>query len=291
MEMEGDSTAMRSSRSGSHAEAVRRTIRHMRVRLDHKVDLDELAAVACMSPCHYLRVFRRLTGIPPARFLGILRLELAKDLLIRTDLAVFDIALDVGYTSLGTFTSRFAQLVGMSPARFRETYISMMSGAAMPAQVPPAPVARDSGATYVGQIDHDEGDINLFAGVFGSPIPQEAPLACAILAGGRHFSLPVPEGIGPFYILAVALKHVQPGEAFDNRALIAGVAACGPLRPTDTSIPLQLHLRPVDLLDPPILVAFPLLMNLHMAALPATAMEAAAPRHPAPLSSPESVRS
>lgn len=262
MELKGDSVTIQPGRRGSHAEAVRRTIRHMESHLDRKVDLDELAAVACMSPCHYLRVFRRLTGIPPARFLSILRLQSAKDLLIRTERAVFDIALDVGYTSLGTFTSRFAQLVGMSPARFREIHLATLAGVTAPLRVPSMPARPVHGATFHGRIDHDAGDVTLFVGLFTSPIPQEVPLACDMLIDRSHFSLAVPGREGPFHLLAVALKQVPPGEAFDNRALIAGVCACGPLRASDTSIPLELRLRPVDLLDPPILVAFPMLMHL-----------------------------
>jgi len=267
MEMEGDSARTPSSRSGSHAEAVRRTIRYMDSRLDRKVDLDELAAVACMSPCHYLRVFRGLTGIPPARFLGILRLQLAKELLIRTERAVFDIALDVGYTSLGTFTSRFAQLVGMAPARFREACLAVgRNGAGMPA--PPPDVRRLSTTCFHGTIEHRTDDVILFAGLFTSRIPQDVPLTCALLEGSTRFALAVPDGPGPFHLLAVALKRVPPEDMLDNRELIAGVCACGPLRPSDTTMPLQLTLRPLDLLDPPILVAFPLLMHMRLTAEP-----------------------
>jgi len=265
MEMEGGSASIRSSRTGVHATAVRRTIRHMETRLDRKVDLDELAAVACMSPCHYLRVFRGLTGIPPARFLGILRLQLAKELLIKTERPVLDIALDVGYASLGTFTSRFAQLVGMSPARFRETYLAIGRRGAAAIHSPPSRAAETaSGARFHGRIDHAERNVILFVGLFNSPIPQDVPLSCMMLADGAHFSLSVPDGPGPFHLLGVALKRTSAEGMFDNRGLIAGVCACGPLRATDVSIPLELRLRALDLLDPPILVAFPMLMHMRM---------------------------
>ncbi len=78
-----------------------------------------LADVACLSAFHFSRVFRAVTGIPPGQFLAVLRLELAKRLLLTSDLPVTDICSAVGYTSVGTFTSQFTELVGMTPIHLR----------------------------------------------------------------------------------------------------------------------------------------------------------------------------
>lgn len=78
-----------------------------------------MAEIASMSVYHFARVFREQTGLPPATYLAALRLSEAKRLLIETSLSVADICSKVGYNSIGTFTSRFTQVVGMSPGKFR----------------------------------------------------------------------------------------------------------------------------------------------------------------------------
>src|SRR5262249_48625370 len=64
--------------------------------------------------------FREHTGVSPARFLGALRIEAAKRLLIETDDSILDICLRIGYSSLGSFSTRFTQMVGLSPGRYRQ---------------------------------------------------------------------------------------------------------------------------------------------------------------------------
>ncbi len=58
-----------------HELAVERVIKSMKERLDAPLDLDEMASIAHFSPFHFNRVFREVTGIPPAQFLNALRLE------------------------------------------------------------------------------------------------------------------------------------------------------------------------------------------------------------------------
>ncbi len=102
-----------------HRLAVERVIAVMRERVDHALPLHAMAEIAHLSPYHFARVFRQVTGIPPGEFLGALRLERAKVLLLATDLSVAEICFEVGYNSLGTFTTRFRRLVGLSPGRMR----------------------------------------------------------------------------------------------------------------------------------------------------------------------------
>src|SRR6476660_4196704 len=97
--------------------AVEQVVRWMREHLDQEISMEEMAEGAGVSPFHFLRTFRRFTGVTPALFLSALRLEEAKRLLLTTERSVTDICFDVGYSSVGTFTTRFTQLVGLSPAR------------------------------------------------------------------------------------------------------------------------------------------------------------------------------
>src|SRR5436853_2809282 len=101
-------------------QAVERVIQTMHIHLHEVLTLEDLASVACLSPSHFHRVFRRVIGIPPGEFLSALRFQMARCLLLTTSLSVTDICFEVGYTSLGSFTSRFTQLVGLSPRLLRQ---------------------------------------------------------------------------------------------------------------------------------------------------------------------------
>src|SRR4051794_38758462 len=99
--------------------AVDRVIAEMHDRLDRPFALDEMARIAFLSPFYFNRVFRQQTGVPPRRFHTALRVESAKRLLMTTDRSVTEICLEVGYQSLGTFTTHFRELVGVSPRELR----------------------------------------------------------------------------------------------------------------------------------------------------------------------------
>ena len=103
----------------AHASAVERVVATMRERLGEALTLQDLADVAHLSPYYFARVFRDMTGIPPAEYLAALRVQEAKRLLLTTQASVTDVCFEVGYTGLGTFTARFARLVGVSPGRLR----------------------------------------------------------------------------------------------------------------------------------------------------------------------------
>src|SRR6266487_2532352 len=104
----------------AQTQAVERAIQTMHTHLHEPLTLEELAAVACLSPSHFTRVFCRLIGIPPVEFLSALRFQMARRLLLTTSLSVTEICFEVGYTSMGSFTSRFTHLVGLSPRLLRQ---------------------------------------------------------------------------------------------------------------------------------------------------------------------------
>src|SRR5260370_42420128 len=87
----------------------------MHTHLEEVLALEDLASVACLSPSHFHSVFCRLIGIPPGEFLSALRLQRARHLLLTTSLSVTEICFAVGYTSTGSFTTRFTHRVGPSP--------------------------------------------------------------------------------------------------------------------------------------------------------------------------------
>jgi len=83
------------------------------------VDLDRTAAVAGLSPFHFLRVFARVTGVTPHQYLLRLRLRHAARLLADDALPVTEIAFEVGFGDLSNFVRSFHRAAGVSPRRFR----------------------------------------------------------------------------------------------------------------------------------------------------------------------------
>src|ERR1043165_8139811 len=94
--------------------ARRRATATMRSNLGDSLAIDDLARSAMFSKFHFSRVFQRVTGVSPGRFLSAMRLEEAKRLLVSTSFTVADISHRVGYNSVGTFSSRFRSSVGVS---------------------------------------------------------------------------------------------------------------------------------------------------------------------------------
>jgi len=78
-----------------------------------------LARVSGVSPAHFARAFKQAFGAPPHRYLLTRRVERATALLRETELSVTEIALEAGWTSLGTFGRTFRDVVGESPGEFR----------------------------------------------------------------------------------------------------------------------------------------------------------------------------
>ena len=85
------------------------------------LDVAALARIACVSEAHFIRTFRATFGETPHRYLQRRRIERSMFLLRESDRSVTDICLDVGFTSLGTFSRTFREIVGQSPLAFRRS--------------------------------------------------------------------------------------------------------------------------------------------------------------------------
>jgi AraC family transcriptional regulator len=242
-----------------HSEAVQRVILAVRAQLDQPFSLQSLSAMAHSSRFHFNRTFRRVTGIPPFQFLYALRLELAKQLLLTTDASVVDICYEVGYNSLGTFTRRFTDLIGLSPTRLR-------SMAQMPLDRMLRNVERqpkyDPGECLTGQLAATP-DFNglIFVGLFETPIPQSKPVACTIVSHTGPYSIRhVPEG--EFHLFALGLPWSTDLNAYFHyaSALRGGgqrvSVSAGMVRGRT-----EVKLRAPAVTDPPILLTVPWLLR------------------------------
>ena len=112
-------------------------LRRVRDRIDREyaepLDVEALARGAHMSAGHLSRQFRQAFGESPYAYLMTRRIERAMALLRRGDLSVTDVCFAVGCSSLGTFSTRFTELVGISPSAYRREAARATAG--MPACV------------------------------------------------------------------------------------------------------------------------------------------------------------
>jgi AraC-like DNA-binding protein len=91
-------------------------------RYREPLDVKALAGAAQLSPAHFSREFRREFGESPHRYLLVRRLERAATLLRTTDRPVSDICLTVGLRSVGSFTTSFGRMFGMTPTQYRAAH-------------------------------------------------------------------------------------------------------------------------------------------------------------------------
>jgi AraC family transcriptional regulator len=111
------------SRAGLVDRRVRRAVELMHAQLDRELPLEELAATAHLSPFHFARLFKKLTGAAPHAYLAALRAARARELLADPDLSITDVAARVGYASSSHFSKAFRRAHGLSPRAFRKALV------------------------------------------------------------------------------------------------------------------------------------------------------------------------
>lgn len=101
-------------------------------RYAEPLTVDDLAAAACLSRAHFSREFRKAFGETPYAYLLTRRLERAATLLRGTEYSVADICMQVGLTSVGSFTTSFSRRYGATPTEYRASFPSAASLARIP---------------------------------------------------------------------------------------------------------------------------------------------------------------
>ena len=112
------------SRVGPVDRRIRRAVELMLAQLDQELTLKDMAAASYLSPFHFARLFKKLTGTSPHAYLATLRITAAQKLLAETDLSVTEISIRVGYSSPRHFSKGFRQATGVTPRAFRASLIS-----------------------------------------------------------------------------------------------------------------------------------------------------------------------
>lgn len=106
-------------KGGLATDQVRKVTDHLSDRIATGISLAELAAGTGLSMFHFVRSFKTSLGVPPHRYLKLLRVHRAKDLLAKSDLSVLEIAGEVGYDSSQALGRAFRQEIGISPRSYR----------------------------------------------------------------------------------------------------------------------------------------------------------------------------
>jgi AraC family transcriptional regulator len=106
------------ARGGLSPRALRQVAEYVDANLDAAISIDDLAAVAQLSPFHFARMFKQSTGESPHGYVTRQRVEQAQRLLAEGSLPLADVALACGFSSQSHFTLRFRELTGVTPRQY-----------------------------------------------------------------------------------------------------------------------------------------------------------------------------
>lgn len=244
-------------------------IAYMHHHLHEPISLRQLARHISYSPYHFSRLFKKRTGLTPLYYVSSIRLQKAKNLLLESNHSIRDIGMEIGQQSLGTFTTRFTERVGVTPSQFRNStslvdqHLSSLKNLNDWSE----PLLTSNPYEIVeGEIESEVPFHGItLVGLFQKPIPEGLPLYGTLLSS-----------LGPF-----CFKDVKPGTYYLMATSISwGMQAKDVLLPQTTLrarskepiivvsgsyVPFQrikLHLPRLD--DPPIIISLPLLMENFM---------------------------
>jgi AraC family transcriptional regulator len=230
--------------------------------------LARLAEYAAYSPYHFSRIFKERMGLSPQYFIAALRLQKAKDLLLNTNLSIRDVGLEIGQQSLGTFTTRFTERVGVTPSQFRN---SAQHTGSLLQSLQRLEDWRDVKPLHPyncveGIIEADQAfEGVILIGLFARPLPEGLPLYGTLLPGLGKFRI---AGIKPgvYYLMATSVSWgTQSKDLLLPQATLRTRAHAPIVVKPHTSVPYQeVMLYPPKADDPPILISLPVLMNQFM---------------------------
>jgi AraC-like DNA-binding protein len=225
-----------------------------------------LAGYAGYSPYHFTRIFKERIGLSPLYYISSLRLQRAKELMLHTNMSVRDIGLEVGQQSLGTFTSRFTERVGLTPSHFRNSMMQAEN------HLHSLQKLNDWCMLYPISKQHNriEGTVQatipfegvVLIGLFAKPIPEGLPLHGTLISSLGDFCI---TGVKPgtYYLMATSVSWGMQAMDFLLPHTTLRTRSKEPIIVEPfSSVPHQqvtLHVPRLD--DPPILISLPLLMN------------------------------
>ncbi|QYR19369.1 helix-turn-helix transcriptional regulator [Paenibacillus sp. sptzw28] len=245
---------------------INEVISYIHQNIFEPLPLSRLAAYISYSPYHFARIFKEKVGLPPLYYVSSLRLQKAKDLLLQTNLSVRDIGLEIGQQSLGTFTTRFTERVGVTPSDFRNS--------ALQADIRLRSLQELNGwrTSFPSLNRHSrvEGTIQstipfegiILIGLFAKPIPEGLPLHGTLVPSVGEFCITdVKPGI--YYLMATSVPWGMKAIDFLLPHTILRFRSLEPIivEPNSPVPQQQVRLNVPQPDDPPILVSLSLLMD------------------------------
>ncbi|QGH35522.1 helix-turn-helix domain-containing protein [Gracilibacillus salitolerans] len=250
---------------------IEAAIKYIKSNLHEEITLQQVANHVAYSPYHFSRIFKDQIGLPPHYYLSALRLQKAKELLIQTDLPVRDIGMEIGQQSLGTFTTRFTQKVGVSPSVFRHSASNVtqhLQQIQFKSDISLNRYNGNSSQTVKGKII-SPNPINgiILVGLFSKPIPEGLPLYGTILESAGEF---VFENVkaGTYYLLSTTvITGMNNSEILlTESTLRAKLEEPVIVQPHQETPQLNVSLRPPRIDDPPVLISIAVLMQQYLSA-------------------------
>lgn len=246
--------------------AIDAVITYIHQHIDEPLSLAQLARYAGYSPYHFARLFKDRMGLSPQYYVSSLRLQKAKDLLLQTNLSIRDIGLEIGQQSLGTFTTRFTERVGVTPSAFRNSMLhadDLFRSLQQLNDWRPSQPSYHRNATIEGSV-HAAAPFHgvILIGLFAKPIPEGLPLYGTLLPSLGPFCFTDVKP-GTYYLMATsvpwgmqAVDILLPHKTLRTRSKEPII-----VEPYASVPPRQVMLYPPRIDDPPILISLPLLMH------------------------------
>lgn len=247
-----------------HSEAVEKAILYMKDRLNEDLTSQQLADLVGYSPYHFSRVFKSVTGITIRQYLSALRIESGKSHLLKEPSMLVKILYSIGFSSMGSFHTRFKQFVGLSPKRFRSSSESLHNYVNQ-YEFTPLTLTQEQEILLPRIKCHIETPESfrglIFVGLFPRPIPDQKPVAgTALNLRDRTCQFSgIPHGT--YYVLAAGIPwSLNPRDYFLLDRSLRGKYETSIVVDETTDMNLQLTLREPLPFDPPIVVNLPLLL-------------------------------
>lgn len=235
------------------AEAAYDAAAFIRGHLREPLRLEDVADAVGYSPFHLARMFTASVRMSPMRYLAAQRFQLAKELLLLEGLSVVDSCHEVGFSSPGTFTRRFREVVGVAPGALRAVADEF-------AETTPIPFVRGPGGRQISGrlvVPDDEPEPLVWIGLFAQPEPTGVPGAGLLRVGAGDFTLPVLPS-HPWLLAMLVGAHAQPLEHLLPSAPLVAVHPAPVVAPCRVT----LTFRAAWEWEAPILTALPALRKI-----------------------------
>ncbi len=176
-----------------------------------RLTVADLADHVGYSPYHFNRSFHASAGITPGQFLTAVRIDMAKRLLLTGTGAVIDVAAEVGFDSLSSFTRRFHVTVGTTPAALRTLADDIADTTIRPFTVGDASQPGVLVRIHLAPELRPGPEVALWIGWFPRPVPVGLPAAGVVIAHVDDCVLPLCPG-NPWLFGFVVSRHVDPDQ-------------------------------------------------------------------------------